>query len=211
MKKILLVATMLGTSVLSAAPMASADDFDGFWDKDRFQIRARAIGIFADGDGTVVPGGAKTDVTYSATPEVDLTYFVNKNVALELIAATAKHKVEAGGGELGKTWILPPTLTLQYHFTPEKKFSPYVGAGLNYSIFYGENDTGATSDMDIGNSLGYALQAGFDYWLDDKWGINADLKYIDIDADVSVAGGTVNARDVGIDPIIAGVGISYRF
>ena len=120
MKKILLLATLLGTSVLSVAPMASADDFDGFWDKDRFQIRARAIGIFADGDGTVVPGGAKTDVTYSVTPEVDLTYFVNKNVALELIAATAKHKVEAGGGELGKTWILPPTLTLQYHFTPDK-------------------------------------------------------------------------------------------
>lgn len=211
MKNILKTALLTTTFITALPAAASASDFDGFWDKDRWQVRLRAIGILADGDGNVTPGGASTDATNAYTPEVDLTYFLNKKVALELIAATAKHEVKAGGSELGSAWVLPPTLTLQYHFQPEKKFSPYVGAGVNWTMFYGEDETGATTDLDVGNSVGLAAQVGFDYWIDEHWGLNADVKYVDVDVDVSVANGTVRANDVGIDPFIVGVGMSYRF
>jgi len=144
-------------------------------------------------------------------PEVDFTYFLTENIALEAVVATAEHTVSAGGSDLGDTWILPPTLVLQYHFQPDKKFSPYIGAGINYSIFYGEDSADGVSDLDIDNGFGLAVQAGADYWINDNWGLNVDVKYIDLNVDASVSNGTVQASDVDIDPIIVGVGVSYRF
>ncbi len=185
----------------------------GAFDSSRFQIRLRGIGIFADGGGRVVENGLKTDVGNAVTPELDISYFFTDHLAAELIAATAEHEVDAGAFNLGNTMILPPTLTLQYHFMPEKKFSPYIGAGLNYSVFYGEKDGTGFSNLDVKNGVGYAVQAGFDYWLNDNWGLNFDAKYIDLDVDVSVDLGAtnLNAKDVDIDPLIIGTGISYRF
>ena len=65
-------------------------------------------------------------------PEVDITHMVSDNVGLELIAATTKHNASGtsgttgGIGNLASTWVLPPTLTLQYHFAPEAKVRPQV-------------------------------------------------------------------------------------
>lgn len=107
--------------------MVLARDLGDALSKERFQIRVRVIDIMADGDGVVKQNGLKTDVRHSIVPEVDVTYFFTNHIAAELIAATAKHEVDAGALNLGEAWILPPTLTLQYHFTPDKKFSPYIG------------------------------------------------------------------------------------
>lgn len=196
-----------------ASPALAQIDTTDWLAKERFQIRARGIGVLADGDGTVTPAGLPTDVSHSYTPEVDVTYFFTDHIGAELIAATAKHSIDAGPADVGTTWILPPTLTLQYHFTPDKKFSPYIGAGLNYSWFYEEDaDTGFNS-LDVEGGVGYALQAGFDYWINDNWGLNLDVKYIDLDVDVDVNLGAVaqSANDVELNPVIVGAGVSYRF
>jgi len=204
---------LAGVAAMSFASPVLADDLGGTWSKDRFQIRVRAIDVIADGDGIIKQNGFKTDVEHAITPEVDVTYFFTENIAAELIAATSEHKIDAGTLSVGEAWILPPTLTLQYHFSPNEKFSPYVGAGLNYSLFYGEsNDTGFNG-LDVDGGLGYALQAGFDYWLDDNWGLNLDAKYInlDIDVDVNLGATALDADDVDLDPFIVGAGVSYRF
>ena len=208
--KSLLLATAAILSVASSS-IASAEDFDGIWDKDRFQIRGRVIGILADGDGIVNGTALKTDVDNAVVPEVDFTYFFTKNIAAELIAATAKHTVKAGTNTLGDTWILPPTLTVQYHFQADAKFSPYVGAGINYSMFYGEDEKAPFTKLDVDGGIGWAAQAGFDYWLNDHWGLNADVKYIDLNVDARVNRGALSADDVQLDPWIVGVGASYRF
>lgn len=193
--------------------VATAEEFDGWLDKDRFQVRARMIGIIADGDGTTDPHGLTTEVSDAVVPEVDLTYFITKNIAAELIAATAQHEVKANDLELGEVWILPPTLTLQYHFQPEEKFSPYVGAGVNYSFFYEQENGAGLDELQVDGGWGYALQAGADYWMNDNWGVNFDVKYIDVDIDANVtSGGTyIEAKDVKLDPWVVGAGISYRF
>ncbi|PPR19611.1 MAG: Outer membrane protein W [Proteobacteria bacterium] len=205
--------SFVGIALCSAANVAKADDFDGWLDKDRFQIRARAIAILADGKGQEEVTGLQTKVGDAVTPEIDFTYFFTKNVAAELIAGTAKHEIRAGSNDIGDAWILPPTLTLQYHFTPEKKFSPYVGAGVNYSYFYEEDDKGGFNSLDVEGGFGYALQAGFDYWLNDNWGLNLDAKYINVDVDVDAKSGTTQLRaiDVDLTPWVLGVGVSYRF
>lgn len=210
--KILLMAGVALTGMLCTTPSLAQDGSD-WLSKDRFQLRLRTIGVFADGDGRESVTGLGTDVGDAVTPELDITYFFTDHVAAELIAATAEHEVSAGTNDLGETMILPPTLTLQYHFTPDEAFSPYVGAGLNYSHFYGEDDGAGFNGLDVDGGIGFALQAGFDYWLNDNWGVNLDAKYIDLDVDVDVNLGAtaLNASDVELNPWIVGAGASYRF
>ena len=128
--------------------------------------------------------------------------------------ATSPHdlslKTNAGNLDLGDAMILPPTLTLQYHFTPDKKFSPYLGAGINYTLPYAEDNGADTTDLDAQGSLGYALQAGADYWLNDNWGVNLDVKKVWVDVDASVNNGAITGN-VELDPWIVGAGVSYRF
>ena len=113
------------------------------------------------------------------------------------------------GVDLGDVWILPPTLLLQYHFTPKDQFRPYVGAGINYTIFYGE-DSGAVTSIDYEDNFGYALQAGMDYDLGNQWVFNIDVKKLWLNTDVSINGGAITA-DVDLDPWIFGTGFGYRF
>lgn len=202
---------LLGGIALGALYAAPANAEDGVFSKDRWQIRVRAINVNPDGDGTVQPAGLDTDVDAATVPEVDVTYFFTDNIAAELIAATSPHEISAAGTDVADAWVLPPTLTLQYHFTPDKQFSPYVGAGINYSYFYGEDDAAGFTNTDVDGGFGWALQAGFDYWLNDHWGLNLDAKYIDVEVDVTTNNGALNANDVDLNPVIIGGGVSYRF
>jgi outer membrane protein len=47
---------------------------------------------------------------------------------------------------------------------------------VNYSVLYGEDAKGAFSDLHVSNGFGYAVQAGFDYWVSENWGVNFDVK-----------------------------------
>ena len=189
---------------------ASADNYTGYLAKERFQVRLRALGVIPSESSRVNIGG-DVKVSNSITPEVDLTYFLTPHIATEVIAGTAHHNLShSSGASLGETWILPPTVTLQYHFMPEEKFSPYIGAGLNYSLFYGENAADGFSDLNLDSSFGPAAQAGFDYWINDNWGLNLDVKKIWLNVDASLNNGAIKA-DVDLDPWLVGAGLSYRF
>jgi len=209
MRKLIVLAGIVSMGALPTQTLAQ--EGTDWLSKERFQLRARTIGIFADGDGIVSGTSLETNVGDAVTPEIDLTYFFTDHIAAELIAATAEHQVNAGSSNLGETYILPPTLTLQYHFTPGQNFSPYVGAGLNYSIFYNEDAGAGFTDLEVDNGVGLAFQVGFDYWLNERWGVNLDAKYIDLDVDVTVNSGALRANSVDINPLIIGAGASYRF
>ena len=177
-----------------------------------FMVRARAIAVVPDEDASTTIGG-NVSISNDVVPEIDFSYFITDNIALELIAATTKHDVSHNAGiDLGEVSLLPPTLTLQYHFMPKERFSPYVGAGINYTIFYNEDAAAgsAVTDIDYDNAFGYALQVGVDYALNDNWYANVDVKKLFLNTDVSMNGGTITA-DVDIDPWIIGVGVGYRF
>lgn len=212
MTKSLLLTALLSTVALTGFTSAThAADYKDWMDKERFQIRGRMIGILAKGDGNVDGTALKTDVDNAYVPEVDLTYYFTKNISAELIAATAQHSIFADTTKIGDTWVLPPTITLQYHFTPDSQFSPYVGAGLNYTLFYGEDAASPFTKVGVDGGFGYALQAGFDYWINKNWGFNMDVKYIDLNVDVSVNNGALKASDVELNPFVVGAGVSYRF
>lgn len=189
-------------------------------------IRVRAIAVIPnESSGPVLPTfpGGSVGVGNSVMPEIDFTYMASDHIGLELIAATTRHGLSGRGSlsalpDLGHTWVLPPTLTLQYHFTPEAKIRPYVGAGINYSLFYGEGTSGALdnaigkSSLNLSNSFGWAAQAGMDFDLNEKMFLNLDIKYIDMSTTARITtGALVNSVDVKINPIVVGVGIGMRF
>ncbi|MER8402512.1 OmpW family protein [Mesorhizobium sp. M1348] len=182
-----------------------------------WQIRLRALGVITEDSG-YVNGAPGSDLSYSdtVTPELDISYFFTDNIAAELILGTTYANIEGQGtigglGNIGKVWLLPPTLTLQYRFTNFGAFKPYVGAGVNYTIFYNQ-DVGSADALKVKNTFGTALQVGFDYMVDQHWGVNFDVKklFLKPDFDVTVAGAKLTGK-AALDPWLIGAGVAYRF
>lgn len=204
MKKIMTIGILCAVGAIQSAP-ARAE-----FDPHDWQVRLRAINVSPDEESTTSNGGTIT-ADSSVVPELDISYFFNNNFSLELILATSKHEMgEIGPNiDLGHVWVLPPTLTAQYHFNNSTNFVPYVGAGINYTVFYNV-DSGAVASVEYKNDIGYAFQAGADYKLDDHWMLNFDVKKIMINTEASVNNGAVRA-DVDLDPWVIGAGLGYRF
>lgn len=185
-------------------------------EKSPWLIRARAIAVVPDEDATISVIGGDVTVDTDYMPELDFTYFFTENIAVELILATTNHNAVAvgtalGDVPLGDVQVLPPTLTLQYHFPLGGRVKPYVGAGINYTMFFDATPAGgAITSISYGNGVGLALQAGIDIAIDDHWLFNIDVKKIFLDTKVSINGGAIIA-DVDIDPWVVGIGFGYRF
>ena len=146
----------------------------------------------------------------------NLSYMIKENVAIELLAATPfSHDIKgtgalAGAGKVGETKQLPPTLSVQYHFKPKASVRPYVGAGINYTIFFSEKTTGALAGttLSLDDSWGLAVQAGVDVDINKDWFFNADIRYINIESTATTALGTA---EVTIDPTVISLGVGTRF
>lgn len=165
-----------------------------------------------DGSLSLDQAAVDAKISNSVVPELDISYYFTKNIAAELILGVTPHTVTGAkgiiaGAQVGKSTLLPPTLTMQYHFTDFGAFQPYVGAGANYTFFLNTKD-GAATNLKIKSAPGVALQAGFDYMLDANWGLNVDVKKLWLRPDVTATGLTGNLR---IDPWLIGAGVTYRF
>jgi outer membrane protein len=181
---------------------------------DHFQVRLRGAAVVPDPSATIAIAGANiggvTKVSDSFVPEADLTYFITDNIAVEAIAAVTKHTVRNSvAGTVASVWLLPPTITAQYHFDPEGPIRPYVGAGINYTFFYDPHS--ALPNIGFKNSFGWALQAGADVPVGDgPYFLNVDVKKVFIGTHVRAAGGAVQAS-ARLNPWIIGAGVGLRF
>lgn len=210
-------------------------------------VRARGIAIVTDDDSGTIrleAGGVSTplagsgvSVDTSIVPELDVTYMVTDNIGIEAIAGIAIHDVQLEGpgaalAGLGFTdnfkifdsWVLPPTVTVQYHFMQDSNIRPYVGVGVNYTAFLWNDATdrleaavGSPVDVDMDNGFTWAAQVGADIDIDERWYFNLDVKYIDIDTTASLLiknGPLANTGlrvDVDVSPWVIGAGIGMRF
>nr|WP_294840102.1 OmpW family outer membrane protein [uncultured Methylotenera sp.] len=205
-------------------------------------VRARAANVNPNEDSklgktvnknvaNVMSPGAELSVDSNTIPELDISYYITKNIAAELILATgSKHDVSIKGDAnstvgnqlLGGVDALPPTLTVQWHFNPDQTIDPYVGAGINYTNFLDKKlniRQGALAGSKIkvdNDSWGYALQAGVDVNLKDGWLLNADVKYVAIDTTVKLknplaSGAWTKIDSLDINPWVFGIGIGKKF
>lgn len=211
---------MLGV-VLAAAVQPGLAAESGNW-----IVRGRAIHVTPNDRSSEVTtlAGSGVGVGDDTTAELDITYMLRPNWGLELILGTTHHDLTGTGtianlNKIGDTALLPPTLTLQYHFAPQAKVRPYAGIGVNYSKFYDEKSTnsldtglGGPTSINLDDSWGLAAQAGVDLGLKNDWFVNFDLKYINIETKGTlVTGATTRTVDVDINPWIFGIGIGKRF
>ena len=185
-------------------------------------IRLRGLGVMTDESGEITsaagaPLGLNAEVSSEFVPELDISYFFTPYLAAELVLATTRHDVNAVAGgthvPVGKVNLLPPTLTLQYHPMPSSRFSPYFGAGINYTIFYNEDAAGGTiTSTRYDDSVGYAFQAGMDVAISGNWSLNLDVKKVFLDTKVE-GNGTIGPwkSEVDLNPVLIGFGFGYRF
>ncbi len=196
--KRLVLASMLLIGLAGGMANAAQGDWLG---------RARIINISPDASSSALNLDASTENTL----ELDFTYFATKNIGLELILATKKHDITSAGAPIGDVSLLPPTLTLQYHFDPDGLvFRPYVGAGLNYTRFYDINLLNGAATVD-NSSWGGALQIGVDIPLDKRFFLNFDLKKIWIDTDVKLTATGATVANFKINPLVFGMGLGMKF
>ena len=182
----------------------------------RWLVGIKALNLNPSVKSTISIGGAAS-VDDDTIPELDVRYFLTDNISIETILGTTKHGVAATGTalgdvNLGTVKVLPPTLTLQYHVKGNGKFSPYFGAGINYTIFYNA-DPGATVNVDYDDGFGFAFNVGFDYFLSEKNYLNVDIKKYILSTDVTVDAGAagIATADVDLDPIAISIGYGWLF
>ncbi|KFC09623.1 outer membrane protein W [Trabulsiella guamensis ATCC 49490] len=212
MKKLAVAALVLST--LSAG---------GAWahEEGEFFIRAGSATVRpTEGSDNVLGALGGFNVNNNTQLGLTFTYMATENIGIELLAATPfRHKVGTGPtGTIATVHHLPPTLMAQWYFgDASSKWRPYVGAGINYTMFFDEkfNDTGkgaGLSDLSLDNSWGAAGQVGLDYLINRDWLLNMSVWYMDIDTDVKFKAGGVNQTvSTRLDPWVFMFSAGYRF
>lgn len=222
MHKPLIAASLIAMAL--AAPMAHAHQAGDLI----LRVGAATVAPNEDSSDLSIGGtkAAGTKATLDSDTQLGLTgtYMVTDHLGIGLLAATPfQHSVGVKGlgdldGKLADIKHLPPTLTLQYFpLESSSKLQPYVGAGVNYTLFFDEDLTGARkaqgfNNLELDNSVGLALEAGLDFQITDNVLLNATVWYLDIDttATTNLAGTKVKV-DVDVDPWVYMVGLGYKF
>ncbi len=211
------VAALVGVAMVSGAFSTSA-----------FAAREAGDFIFRVGMTNIDPkqgngsleapvAGLSIDVDDDTQASLTLGYMFTQNLGIELLAALPfEHDISVAGVQVGSTQHLPPALNLQWHFNPEGNFHPYVGAGVNYTTFFGEEWNlgnldpalaGASPSLD--DSWGYDIQAGVDMEIAENTMINFDVRYIAIKSDLKLDGAKL--AEVAIEPLVVGVSVGWKF
>jgi len=243
--------TLLGLSIAAIAftPTAAFS-----YESGDIIVRGGAAKVSPDSSSTMInidtPALGSTGVNDAGVDSdiqlgVSFTYMMSEFVGVEVLAATPfEHNIDLPllATDIASTKHLPPTVTLNYHLAePSSKFQPYVGMGLNYTMFFDEkvtpaldstatfqalvDATGASATLggvsgtkiDLEDSTGVAIHAGFDYQFTDSFGLNASYYWIDINttAEITTTDSSVGAVkatvDVDIDPSVYMLGMTYKF
>ena len=195
-------------------------------EENPWMLRVRAVDLLfqngqSNGDGSLNALGlgvqtANVKAKNQWIPEFDITYFFTKNIAAELVLTWPQQvNITAGPGNtnVGKVTALPPSLLAQYHFTDLGAFKPYVGAGVNYTIFGNRQNFPALNNAVQVNqsSVGFVGQVGMDYMFDKNWGMNVDLKYATMSTAVKTVNGGTSIGTLTLNPWMPAVGVTYKF
>lgn len=198
----------LALCLLSSIALAADGRHAGQW-----IARAGVGGVFPDSDNLTVPGVGTIEADEAYALTLTGAYMITDSVSVELLASSFwTHDVNLKGvGQIGEVKQLPPTLSLQWHTPAIGRLHPYLGVGVNWTIFFDEETQGpiAGTKLSVGNSVGIAAQVAADFDINDKWLLNADLRWINIESDVKLDG--LKLGTATIDPWVFSVNVGYKF
>jgi outer membrane protein len=186
-------------------------------------VRLRVDGVIPENfsssvtlTGSNALAGSKVNVSSYVIPEIDLSYFFTPSLSIEAIAGTSRHNVSAttpiGTVKVGSTWLIPPIITLQYHFPEFHGFIPYVGAGVAAMFFYNTHpaEGGIVNSVYFNNGIGPALEIGVDYNISGNWYGNFAVKQSYAGTEAHINHGEIIAK-TALNPTVIGVGFGYLF
>nr|BBD50133.1 outer membrane protein W precursor [Haliea sp. ETY-M] len=240
-------ALLLGAAAVVSTPAAAYEAGDIL-----FRTGAVVVAPDESSDGIAIPAlgvppieGTGVEIDNDTQLTLMATYMFSDSLGIELLAATPfTHNITAdlraagyGKVPVGEATHLPPTLSaVWYPLGSASALSPYVGIGVNYTVFIDEDVSSALEgavpivandiagidlgesvplSMDLDSSVGIAFQLGVDYNLNDKWHVNASARWIDIETDAKITnrdlGTVITVDNVKIDPWVYQLNIGYRF
>lgn len=171
----------------------------------RFTVSLGAIYVQPQVDSPVLGAQVSSDTQ----PLVGLSYYFTRHIALATQIALPRSDISVDGVNQGRVSMAPFNLTAQYHFLPGRAFSPYVGAGINHTVFF--NQGGNLSGFDrFGPSTGALVQAGFMYKLSGKYFLNLDVAKWYIKTDITPKGGS-KIETMALNPVTVGLTIGRYF
>jgi len=218
--KLLITGAVLGASASVIA-----------YEKGDVQLRFGLANVSPDDDSSeifiagVPVADTGIEVQGDTTLDLTITYFQTDKLAYEVLLVTPfSNDIDSegmGGLKIGDTDTLPPTFSVLYYpVGTGDDLKPYVGAGINYTTYLSPDVSDdfkaamGSADLDISDSVGIALQAGVDYEINDSWGVNAGVRYIQIEADATIKlkpSGTKIEVTSDIDPFVFQVNAVYNF
>jgi outer membrane protein len=205
---------LLGALLTCAAPFANPLSAQAA-PEGRWLVRVRALSLTANNGSDAIPSlRVPTDaitVSDKLFPEFDISYFLTKHVAAELVLTyPQQHDVKLSGTKIGTFKHLPPTLLAQYHFLPEGTVRPYAGVGVNLTLISDVKlAVPGVGKLDLeSSSIGMAGQLGADIKVAPRMFLNVDVKKVMISSDVTLGAATVSA--VRVHPWLASVGLGFR-
>ncbi|WP_341756489.1 MULTISPECIES: OmpW family outer membrane protein [unclassified Candidatus Tisiphia] len=106
-------------------------------------------------------------------------------------------------------YMIPITVTGQYHIAPFGAIRPYVGAGYHVAYFLGKSK-GCT----VKSGHGAVLQAGVDFYAKDDTLINLDIKQYFLNTKIDYKAPLITqpvSSKVKFNPLMIAIGIGFRF
>jgi len=188
---------------------------------------------FTSSTGDAVNAGIDVDSANSLG--IDITYMVTNNFGVELMLDTSsKHDIKGTGDlagvNVGDVTVLPPSVIAVWHFMPSNNIRPYLGAGINYTMFFSESTTSeftntvdavvtggtgavTSTSVSVDDAFGVVVQAGVNIDINKDWYVSLDAKYIDLNTTATVQANGADAVKVDFDvnPLVLGVGIGTSF
>lgn len=197
------VTTLIASSLALTSVSVSAVE------KGDWLVRFGLANVSPNDGSTGVVANDAVGVDGNTQVFANVTYMFKENLGFEVLAATPfSHDITLSGSKIGETKQLPPTFSVQYHFSPKNSIRPYVGAGINYTTFFSEKATATITSLKLDDSIGLAVQAGVDIDMSKNWFFNADIRYINIETTATTNLGNI---DVDINPWVVSLGVGTRF
>jgi len=133
-------------------------------------------------------------------------------------AAYSRGDFEGPPVSFGELKMIPITGTLQFHFAPNGRFDPYIGAGVAYVLFDNLKSRDDLGDIDFDSinfedDYGYVANVGFSFDMTPSIALNVEGKYVPIESAATAVFPDAPGQNFQfkVNPLILSAGISLQF
>lgn len=186
------------------------------------KMHGRAALSFISPDDKIEVDGDEIDSSIDSAIGLGLgwEYRFNDRIGLDLNLIYGKHDVEVEGRDFDSTRFMPVTVGANFHLTPDKKVDLFVGPFIGYAFFDALENDGVRVELD--DDFVYGVNIGVEAPFNDKLAFFGGLRYFKATADgdlqleespgpVETAFETVAGAETDLNPLVAQVGIAFRY